>query len=220
MARIILSGLVDSLTGKLGGTVFQVSNGTLIARTRVSPKNPSSGTQQNRRALYSFLTRNWSLLTQSQRNSWLDPVLTYPDGIERYIASNSMISLTGSALLTDFTDTAQYATFAPLVGHIDHTEVLLIPTDGGGVLPSGYHLLLYASAPVSQGTSSLSFQNSRFITSWPPGTNVGSFKDVNTAYRAVFPNYKAASRIFFYTKIIRSDLGGYGPNTVASGNTD
>lgn len=216
MARIILSGLLDSLTGKLGGTVFQISNGTLIARSRVSPRNPSSDRQQNRRSVYSELVRSWSLLSPTERSSWTDAGVGYFPGIQGFVGTNSLINLTGEPRLDTFSATNKQAIFAPLTCTITTSSFDIVPIGAGSPFPASYYLLLFTSPGLPAGTASVTENNCRFIYAFPPGTAPFQSFDLWTEFLAVWPPPLSGQKVFLQFQIIRVDSGTSGIRTQAT----
>lgn len=64
--------------GKLGGHVGQRNTYGNFLRTKVTPVNKQSYSQQNHRSRVAELTRNWSVLTNSERNAWYDFAINNP----------------------------------------------------------------------------------------------------------------------------------------------
>jgi len=57
-------------SGKLGGHVFSKSRGGATVRTLARADNPQTSFQQNIRSRFTELSQGWSLLSESQRESW------------------------------------------------------------------------------------------------------------------------------------------------------
>lgn len=70
MAKIIPSGLISEITGKVGGSVFQRSQSGIILRSFTSPINKNSNLQNISRAISSTVLNAWLSLTDSQRLLW------------------------------------------------------------------------------------------------------------------------------------------------------
>jgi hypothetical protein len=216
MARIIPSGLIDSVTGKLGGTVFQVSNGVLIARTRVSPRNPSSNNQQNRRSIYSELVRAWSGLTSSERNSWTDGGVDYIPGIQGFVGTNSLINLTGQPRLDTFSATNKQQIAAPLAANIQATSFLITPLPIASILPANKYFLMFATNSRPAGTGSVSSPNYRFIHAFQPGDGNGVQYDLTSQYFSVWPENIPGQRVFLGWQVIEVTTGVSGPRFLSS----
>ena len=79
MARVVMSGLVTDLRGKLGGTVFQKNRWGLFGRNLVIPINRSTADQEKVRELHSHLCKLWGGLTRNQRSMWRETAKLYPE---------------------------------------------------------------------------------------------------------------------------------------------
>jgi hypothetical protein len=78
MALITLSALLADVKGKLGGGVFQNSQGGLALRTKVTPINRRTMPQNRSRIAMFNLQNDWLSMTQAQRDDWDLWAVTYP----------------------------------------------------------------------------------------------------------------------------------------------
>lgn len=102
MARIQFSEEVDSITGKIGGTVFQNSYGGYQVRTRQSPRNPRTGYQQLRRGRLGNLSATWRTLTTLQRQSFIDAAPVPGAALNLYNGANTNLDLINEPRITDY----------------------------------------------------------------------------------------------------------------------
>lgn len=102
------SPLFSDARNKLGGTVFARNPYSLYTRPLVNPTQPRTAPQVANRQSFATLTKLWSTLTQTQRNSWNtqadDIVWTDtlghqypPSGQQLFMANNRNLSLIGLA---------------------------------------------------------------------------------------------------------------------------
>lgn len=149
---------VDDIRGKVNGSVIQGSNGTLIMRTRVSPRNPSSLLQQNRRAAYADIAAAFAALSGSDRDSWYAPVTGYPVGFDRFVAVNSRVAITGSPLVSEFTATDL---LPPLEFHIlrafPNDYEVIVPFGTDPIPPDNFYII-YSSKFYPSGRFTISDQ--------------------------------------------------------------
>lgn len=104
MARILFSGLITSISGKINGSVIQVNhNETAQLRTKVVPRNPQTLTQQVVRGSFGTNSALWRSLTSTQQQDWRDAVTTGATGNALFTASNVNASLIESTPITDWT---------------------------------------------------------------------------------------------------------------------
>lgn len=70
MARVLPGSTVADIRGAVGGSVFQRSAHGLSLRSKTTPVNPSTASQNTNRAQLFALQNAWTSLTDSQRTSW------------------------------------------------------------------------------------------------------------------------------------------------------
>ena len=104
MARIILSGVFDSITGSLGGSVIQNSYGGLQLRTKVKSKNPQSGYQQAVRNRFAQISYRWKALDSSFKTSWIDATGQPTTGNQLFQSCNINAILVGWEGIAEWTD--------------------------------------------------------------------------------------------------------------------
>lgn len=94
MAKILTTAIVADIRNKLNGSVFSKNRYGGYVRTKVTPVNPQSTSQQNARNRLSTNSQAWRGLTEAQRQSWITGSADFPF---TDIFGNSKI-LSGSAL--------------------------------------------------------------------------------------------------------------------------
>lgn len=76
--KVKTTAIVADLRNKLNGTVFSKNRYGLYGRTKVTPVNPQTTSQQAQRAQFGNLSSGWRGLTQDQRNAWIAAAPTFP----------------------------------------------------------------------------------------------------------------------------------------------
>jgi hypothetical protein len=110
MARIQTGAVITDIRGKLGGSIFQQTQGGLSIRNSSTPVNKHSAVQSSRRALLFQLQSNWRSLTDNQRTVWQQwadyQILAYGrfktsgyTGHMAYIQINFYLSMLGQTLI-------------------------------------------------------------------------------------------------------------------------
>jgi hypothetical protein len=111
MAKIIWSGLVNELRGKLGGVVFSKSKqGNYVKRLSICVDRKSD-IQLEQRGLNSILSQNWRLLDSSSQLLWINLALQCPltdslghtyylSGFQIYMRLNRNLQACNSATIT------------------------------------------------------------------------------------------------------------------------
>lgn len=186
MAKVELSALLDSITGKLSGSVFQNTVGGLQLRARVSPRDPKTPSQQKVRGTFGFNAASWSLLSDADRATWNDNAPMGSTGIAFYLQTNSRIGLTGEPLLNAFSPST-----APVITAISLETILF---DDIGVVtpatpldtPANTWLLIYATRNQTPGTSFITGSAYKFLKAIPPATTIATERYFSTEYVAQF----------------------------------
>lgn len=94
MAKILTTAIVADIRNKLNGSVFSKNRYGSYVRTKVTPVNPQTTSQQNARGILSSVSQGWRGLTEGQRQSWISASPNFPF---TDIFGNAKI-LSGSAL--------------------------------------------------------------------------------------------------------------------------
>lgn len=197
MARIIYSGLVDSIRGSIAGTTFQSNAYGHTIKKKPNIVKPKSALQNNRKYILSQVTRTWRTMTQSQRDAWNTWASTYP----QYAKHNSSAELSGYAVFVKFNclrflsgqairTTGLAAPAAPddLTYTVDVTSSVLKIFIDSTTDDEAWYILFFASR---QFTSSQKFIGSspKFITST---SNTDKSIDITNEYTALFGDIPAA----------------------------
>lgn len=74
MAKIKWSALVSEISGKLNGSVIARGKNYVTIRNRVIPVNPNTNEQSRVRQIFGVISKNWSTLTEEQRQAWNNAV--------------------------------------------------------------------------------------------------------------------------------------------------
>ena len=107
MARVSFGALIEEITGKLAGSVFQDSYGGFQIRTRVTPRNPQTNYQQLRRGEFGFISSLWRALTNIQRQTWVDEAGTNPAALNLFIQRNVNLALIDEAVIPSFVSSTE-----------------------------------------------------------------------------------------------------------------
>lgn len=151
MARILFSGLVDSIAGKLAGSVIQNSYGGYQLRTRVVPRNPQSDTQQAVRNRFATISYRWRDLPTGYQDNWRNAIAPPIKGIQLFTSSNINAQLIGYEGFADWTE-GDYPDPMPMIISTATTVSLQITLNGGaGVVPADTSLLIAATKQLQPG---------------------------------------------------------------------
>jgi len=153
MSRVLFSAPIASITGKLAGSVFQLSYGGFQLRSKVSPRNPRVARQQNQRMSQAFIAASWRDLTPTERQSWIDGAPVGFSGFNFFVQSNRNLSLIGLALQPTFTSSSIPADFGMSITGLSHTAFNIAASGPLFVVPSDTILLVKTSRPLSPAFS-------------------------------------------------------------------
>ena len=98
MARIIYSGLVESIKGSIAGTTFQANKYGFTVKKKPKITKPATALQNQRKIIMSKVTRTWRDLTQAQRDAYDTYAETYP----QYSKHNPSAQLSGYAVYVKY----------------------------------------------------------------------------------------------------------------------
>lgn len=142
MARISFSALVEEITGKLAGSVFQDSYGGFQIRTRVTPRNPRSNYQQLRRGEFGYLSSSWRTLTSVQRQTFIDAASTPSAALNLFLQSNINLTLIEEPVITSYTPSSNPGTMAVIIDDASPDALLIKATGSPTTVPAGTKLLI------------------------------------------------------------------------------
>lgn len=107
MAKILTTAIVADIRNKLNGSVFSKNRYGGYVRTKVTPVNPQSASQQNVRNQLSTNSQAWRGLTEAQRQGWITATSDFPftdifgnskilSGSALYVKLNNNLNVTGT----------------------------------------------------------------------------------------------------------------------------
>ena len=184
MARISFSALVEEITGKLAGSVFQDSYGGFQIRTRVSPRNPQTKYQQLRRGEFAFLSAGWRFLTSAQRQTFIDAAGTPPGALNLYLQSNINLTLIEEPVITDYIPSSDPGDMEIQFDDVSPTSMTIKATDAPTIVPAGTKLLLqitFQKAPTKIFTNPSQYSP---VISFDEGTDLSVPVDILSAWTA------------------------------------
>lgn len=219
MAKVVLSSLLDSLTGKLSGSVFQVSTGGLQLRVLVKPRNPRTGKQQAVRGSFLATTSKYRNLTTTQRSSWSDASTLPVEGYARYNASNFFRANIGLLPMSTYSGTGLLTAPGTEIKTLSTTSIILKFAPYNGEIPVNNYILIYATEPLGPGIGTISPSQMIFLTSQPPGSYINDEWDITTAYSQKFGLPAADSVLGFRAVVIDTVTGDWSEGDITQGVT-
>jgi len=213
---------VGAMSGSKGGTTASHNRNGAYFRNRSIPVNPNTPAQTVVRNRVSSLASAWRSLSQGQRDQWSAVAATIPrtdslgqtytqTGLQFFTGYNSTLLLLGEATVTDPVpvDTSPNIISAELTVTASDTggSRLMVVDFGGTVGSSSEKVLVYATAPISQGINFVGPSQFKFVADTP--ANVTSFS-ILTTYQALFgPLVAALAGQKVFVKCVPYSVNGY-----------
>jgi hypothetical protein len=160
--KVKFGAIVTDGRGKIGGHVMSKNRGGAYMRTKVTPSNPRTATQQANRALLGSLSASWSSLTDAFRASWNGAVNDWvstnifgdtikPTGKNLYVALNKNINAIGGTTI----DSAPAKVEMPILGltgvGVDISESAINIQYDGNI--DAVQIVVASTGPLSAGTT-------------------------------------------------------------------
>lgn len=241
MAKVLFTAVVADMRGKLAGTVFTKNRGGAVARTKVSPVNRRTTSQQTRRSVFGNMSSAWRALTEAQRQSWIEgaPGFARTDqfknqkvlsGQQLFVGLNSNLQKIGKAMLSVCpvpqgapVEWLDPPSFAVKVGNgtttVDRVSVSLV---GANIIAHGYDVVPYVrfTRPMSQGVNNPT-GSFKHVTTNTPATDFyfgsGDPGEFMPGYGFVFGGIPPiGSKVFMEVTGINADTGEAGAPIIVS----
>ncbi len=189
--------------GKAGGHVFSKNRGGSYMRTKVTPSNPQSNSQQSTRASLTRFAQGFRALTATQIAAWNNAVDSFkstnifgdvknPSGINLYVRLNTLVILAGGTALTSPPLPAAVAALTALsataAAGTPALSVVFAPTP----VPANHTLVIEATRQSSPGVSAFKGKSTVITTVAAAGT---SPVDMLAAYTAKYGTLVAGQKI-------------------------
>jgi hypothetical protein len=195
MAKVVLSGLITSLSGKLAGSVFQKTVGGLQVRTKVSPRNPRTARQQMRRSEWSFAALSWLTFNAAEIASWNDNAPPLSSGVAFFLETNAKIQTAGQPLLRTYTPGTVTATAAANFNTLTAGSIILNDLSLLQKIQDNEFLNIFMTRNLPGSTTFLSPSDYVLIETLPPFTSTDAPVDVTVAYSLRFPSLGSGERV-------------------------
>jgi hypothetical protein len=229
MASIKLSAIVSAARGKVGGNVFSANKAGAFVRTYVKPTNRNTISQQDVRSRFGTLSSGWRNVSAEVRGQWNTMAVQYPymnrlgdmatyTGQQLYNKLQGNITACRQGQVLDnpapsFLNRPQTPQeFFPLVNGLnnidtaaDQISMVNLLIDTNQVCPSGYGLIIEATAPLSAGIESPQrglFKAIAFCSEDADFTDTALWDNLYTGYVDVFGIPPTGSKCYIQVKQI------------------
>lgn len=215
MTKIKYSALVESMSGKLNGSVMSKNKSGHYIRTKTTPSNPQTSFQTAVRNSLASIAQAWRGLTDTQRKSWNTVVDQFQrtnifgdsfklSGIALYSRLNRNLDTIGSTRIATPPSPEAVSFFTGLSAIVDNSATTMELTFAPAI-PAGSKVIVRASAPLSQGIYNAN--NKMRIIAVLDNTDT-SPADVATEYQTKFGTFPAVGqKVFFDVKHVDISTG-------------
>jgi len=206
--KIKWGALVVDGRGKIGGQVASKNGGGAYMKNKVTPSNPQTTRQTTVRALFASISSGWSALSAAQIAAWNEAVsdwtttnifgdLKKPSGKALYQRLNNQAQAAGLSAVTDVPDKVSLPDAPITAVPIGVGAGSLALT--GAYTTTGTAVVVYATAPVSAGTSNVKSKLRQIYA-----VDAASYSDTDAfdAYEAKFGTIATGQNIFVGVKYV------------------
>lgn len=186
MARVNYTAAIETIIGKLAGSVFQNSYGGFQIRTRVSPRNPQSTLQQLRRGEFGYITQLWRSLSSAERASWSPSNPPGSSPFNFFVSANVNLSLINQNIAPAYITSSAPASMPVEFVYVDPSVFLIKADPALQIVPFQHSLLIFATS--GKNPSKVFTNPSEFspITSFAAGHDLSTSQDIVTAWQSTF----------------------------------
>jgi hypothetical protein len=217
MAKVLFTAVVADMRNKLNGTVFSKNRYGGYTRTKVTPVNPQTTSQQNARNRLSTASQAWRGLSEAERQSWIDAAPNFPftdifgntkilSGQALYVKLNANLALVGEAAIAVAPSPVAIPEMVlTSVTADDSANTVIIA--GTTPVPADFALVVLATPNVTPG---ISFVKNKFRFVDALAAAATSPYDISAAYVALFGDPVLDQKIFvrcFFISTITGQAG-------------
>lgn len=212
--------------GKAGGHVFTKNRQGAAMRTKVTPINRRTNSQQTAKVTLADLSDNWKALTQAQRDTWDNASQDvtrrnifgdgyHPTGKNLYMIINQGLALAGVAAVTSPPATTPATALTAFAVGTNTTAAQTL-TFTATPVPAGMMVQVQGTRPLSAGSNAPSGKFRNFTTVVAAATSpLNSF----AAYQTKFGTPISGKKIFFRAFVVNITTGARSLPLQASGIT-
>lgn len=219
MALIKLTAFLDSISGKVNGSVFSRNKGGAYVRGKGVVSNPQSVAQSGVRAVFGAISQAWKGLTEIQRDAWNAATSNFPyqnrlgdtkqlSGFALHQKLNNNLATIGEAFITTPPQPQEVAALTSLEPTVimDEAEMAL-QAKGTFTNPSSVagKVLIFATPHLSPGISN--FANELRLIGVYTIADIVAGKDVTDDYEALFGSLVEGGKIGFKSYVIDTSTG-------------
>jgi len=214
MAKILMTAIVADIRNKLNGTVFSKNKAGAYMRTKVTPVNPRTASQQANRQDLASLSASWRALSSADQESWIAAAKSFPyfdifgnskelAGNALYISLNKNLLVAGQPIIASAPAPGEIPVFAiASASAVSGTGVVTVTVDPA-VIPAGFTMMVAATPNVSAG---IRFVKNLYRTLGAFTVTAG-VATLTAAYAAKFGSLAAGQTIGFRVWLVNETTG-------------
>jgi hypothetical protein len=219
MAKVLYTAFMADARGKVNGSVFSKNRSGAYVRTKVTPVNRQTATQQLARGRFSARSAGWRGLTEAQRLSWSNAAPNFPvfdifgnskilSGSALYNMLNLNLAQAGQAAITTAPSPVAIASLvsAALISDVSDGTVSL--TCGLTPVPAGFTAVVFATPQYGPGQYFVKNKYRFLQTVAAAGTLAPAL--LFTAYTALFGSLVAGNKISVKVFLVSNTTGQAG----------
>lgn len=220
MARVSFSALIEEITGKLAGSVFQDSYGGFQIRTRVSPRNPRTNYQQLRRGEFGFISSLWRGLDAVQRQTFIDAASTPRAALNLFIQSNVNLTLIEEPTISSYSAATTPALMPIGIIAVSPAAFLIAAVSGLQIVPTATRLLIYVT--FGKALTQVFTNPSQYspVLSFPAGFDISLPIDIIAEYNTRFGQLPADSLLGLKSVLVSTINGTRGAEFITSSTSE
>lgn len=220
MAKIMFAALVDEIIGKLGGSVFQYSQGGYQVHVLGKPRNPQTTYQQLRRGDFGFLSSSWRNLTSIQRQTFTDNKPASISSLDFFIRTNVNLALINEPQVTTFTPGAIPTDMPVSIEAADPFNLVIKASGATTIVPAGTKLLVYSTFEKSPTKIFTNPSEYSPIIDIDAGTNLSIPFNIIAEFNNRYGQLKGDEYLCIKTVLINKTNGTRGAESIICSNTD
>lgn len=157
-----LSNILSKASGSLAGITFSRNKGGGYIRARVTPLNPNTPKQANKRAQFSTAASFWRSLSEVQRATWINAAPSFPytdtlgqsriySGFQLYMKFNNALLAAGEPIIGSAPNPSDFAEV--FISSFSSTTTAACTINFTGSWENDEIYIVYATPPLSAGIS-------------------------------------------------------------------
>jgi len=201
--------------GKINGFVASKNRAGSYLRTKVTPVNPQSASQQAGRAIITNLSQAWRGLTQPQRDSWIAAVndwqhtdifgdLKTPSGFNLYMQQNGKLSKADAGVIASAPTPVDVDPLTNFTVALDNSGDTIVATFAATPVPANHKLIIDSTGPVPAG---ISFVKNKWRRVANLNAAVATGIDFGATYYGAFGDIQTGQEIQFRACMMNTNTG-------------